>query len=106
MSYHAAATGVAWADLAPGVRVLLLGLLRGAGGALLAAGVSIALLLAIPFRAGDTWARWGSAAIGLTAAVPATYATYRIRRDTPARPPLGVAVVGAVLFAVGLLLAW
>jgi hypothetical protein len=106
MPYHAAATGMAWADLTPGLRALLLGLLRGGGGALLAAGIGIALLLAIPFRAGEAWARWGSAAVGLTAAVPAAYATYRIRRDTAARPPLGVVVAGAVLFTVGLLLAW
>ena len=53
MPYHSEALGSSWSDVEPKTQVLILALMRVAGGGFLATGLAISILLIIPFRAGD-----------------------------------------------------
>jgi hypothetical protein len=75
MPYHQEALGKSWQQLDQNLQALLLGLMRAAGGGLLATGISMAILLLIPFRTGESWSVYSIPAIGLLAAIPALYAT-------------------------------
>jgi hypothetical protein len=70
MPYHEAAAGVPWTQLDPHMQALLLGLLRVAGGELLAGGLALAVLLLVPFRAGETWPLWALPLMGLAVVLP------------------------------------
>jgi hypothetical protein len=102
MPYHATAAGAAWSDLAPGLRVLILALIRGVGGGFLALGIALSVLLLGPFRDGDRWAQWAIPVIGFSAALPTLLGVHLIRTRTPARPPwvLAALSVGALIGGV------
>ncbi len=53
MPYHSEALGSSWSDVGPKTQVLILALMRVAGGGFLATGLAMFILLIIPFRAGD-----------------------------------------------------
>ena len=105
MPYHREAVGMPWQELDPRLRALLLGLLRVAGGGLVASGLALAILLALPFRDGAAWSRWALAPIGAAATLPSLYATVSIRLRTGARTPVWVSVAGVALVALGALLS-
>ena len=104
MPYHQEALGKPWQQLDQNLRVLLIGLMRSVGGGLLATGVSVALLILIPFRAGESWAIYSIPAILLLSAIPALYANTLIRSQTHAHTPffgtsivIGLSVIGFIL---------
>jgi hypothetical protein len=107
MPYHATVAGRRWEELEPGVRTIILGMLRIIGGALAAYGLALLWLL-IPLRDGQAWAAW--AALTLTAAcvLPTLYVTVWLRRGAPsaatpiapAAAVLAMAWIGAVLALV------
>ena len=105
MPYHQEALGKPWQKLDPRLQALLIGLMRTAGGGLLAAGVSIAILLLIPFRAGETWARYTIPVIGLVAGLPSLYATILIRSRTQAHTPVVPSAIGVGLLVIGFILS-
>jgi hypothetical protein len=105
MPYHATAVGVGWDSLAPAQRSLILSLMKATGAGALAAGVSIILLLARPFRDGEKWAVGAILAVGLTAAVPYLYTMYRFEQETPGTPPVAVPAVGVALLLAGFFLS-
>jgi hypothetical protein len=105
MPYHADAVGKPWHELDPRLQALLLGLMRAAGGGLLTGGVTLAVLLAGPFRDGQSWSRWALPLIGLAATLPSLYATVSIRLRTGARTPVWVSVAGVVLVLLGAVLS-
>jgi hypothetical protein len=104
MPYHASVAGRSWEALEPGVRTVILGMLRIIGGGLATYGLALLWLL-IPLRAGQSWAAW--AALTLTAAtvLPTLYVTVWLRRAAPAAATpivpaavvLAMAVIGAGL---------
>lgn len=106
MPYHAAAIGVNWAELKPEFQALFLALMRVSGGGWLAASVSIGILLVIPFRRGENWARWAIPSIGLSAAGPTLYATLLVNSKTTATAPWFGAAGAILLLAVGLAFAF
>ena len=105
MPYHREAVGRPWQDLDPRLRALLLGLMRVAGGGLVASGLALAVLLAFPFRDGLAWSRWALFLIGLAATLPSLYATVSIRLRTGARTPVWVSVAGVALIGLGAVLS-
>ena len=105
MPYHQEALGKPWQQLDPRLQALLIGLLRTAGGGLLATGISIAVLLLIPFRAGEAWARYAIPVIGLVAALPSLYATLLIRSRTQAHTPVAASAIGVGLLVIGFILS-
>ena len=105
MPYHAVAVGVAWSEVALPFQVLILALMRAAGGAGLAVVVLELFLLFVPFRLGAMWARWAIPTGGLVISFGALYAMVYVSLNTQATPPLIAPVAGILLFVAGLALS-
>jgi len=101
MPYHEEAIGTPWNKLDHRLQALLLGLMRTAGGGLLAGGLTVMILLLFPFRAGESWSLFAIPAIGLVTVVPALYATVLIRSRTRAHTPVAASAIGVGLLVVG-----
>ena len=104
MPYHREAVGVDWQQLDPRMRVLLTGLMRVAAGGMLAEGLSMLIMLQIPFRAGQLWAQYAVPTIGLVGALPTLYATILIRARTGAHTPVLAGAAGILLVLAGFIL--
>ena len=105
MPYHQEALGVPWQQVEPRLKALLLGLMRTAGGGLLASAVAIAIMVFIPLRAGQAWARYSIPIVGLATAVPALHATILVRNQTRARTPVLAAASGVGMIVLGFILS-
>jgi hypothetical protein len=101
MPYHAAALGTAWVALEPAEQTLLLALMRVAGGGWVAVGITLAVLVAVPFRQGQAWAVWLIPLLGLVFYLPNLYATVRVTLDTPATAPWYGNLAGIVALLAG-----
>jgi hypothetical protein len=84
MPHHLQILDVPWTDLTPRTRALLLTLMKGTGMVAICTAVALAVLLAIPFRAGEAWARWAVLLVGATALVPTLLGAIRMRFETGA----------------------
>ena len=102
MPYHQEALGMPWDQVDPRLQSLVLGLMRTAGGGLVASAVAIAIMLCIPFRAGEAWPRFSIPIVGFATAGPALYATVLVRRRTGARSPVPAAAAGVGLIVLGI----
>ena len=98
MPYHQDALCLSWQQLDQHLHVVLIRLMRAAGGGLLATGISTAVLALIAFRVGQPWAQYAIPVIGLVVAVPSLYATILMRCRT-----LKDTAIAASAMAVGLL---
>jgi hypothetical protein len=105
MPYHEEALGRPWQELDPRLQALLLALMRAAGGGLVVGGVGTAILLLIPFRAGDGWSLWAIPLIGLLTVLPTLRATILVRSRTGAHAPVWASLAGIGLIALGLILS-
>jgi hypothetical protein len=105
MPYHQQALGLTWEELDHRLQALLLGLMRVAGGGMLAGGLSVAILLLVPFRAGEIWATYAILLIGLAGGLPALYATTLIRSRTQAHTPIAASAIGVGLLVLGTILS-
>ena len=105
MPYHQEALGVPWQQVDPRLQALLLGLMRTAGGGLLASAVAMAIMVFIPLRAGDAWARYSTPMVGLATAVPALYATLLVRNRTRAQTPVLAAAAGVGMIVLAFILS-
>lgn len=101
MPYHAEALGLSWSELEEKMQVLLLALMRAAGGGFLATGLAISILLMIPFRAGATWSIYTIPAISLCTSIGTLYATLLVKTKTPGTPPLGLSFLALALTMIG-----
>ena len=101
MPYHEEALNSSWSDLESNLQVLILALMRAAGGGFLATGLAIFILLIIPFRAGDTWAMYGIPSIGLCTSFGTLYATLLVKTRTPGNPPVILSSIALALTIIG-----
>jgi hypothetical protein len=105
MPYHATVVGKPWASLEPRLQIIILGMLKVAGGGLLGYGVAMLWLL-LPLQRGEAWAAWAALTVSLVVVVPILYTVVWLRRIEPAArtplvPPLAVLVLvmaGTALF--------
>lgn len=105
LSYQETAIGADWEGLSLGMQTQLLSLMRVSGGGYLATAAALAVILFIPFRQGQPWARWAIPAIGIPAIAIVNYAGLTIIQNTPARPPLIAGPVVILLLLAGWFLA-
>ena len=101
MPYHSEALGLSWSDLKPNFQVLILGLMRVAGGGFLATGLAMLILLIIPFRAGDTWSIYAIPTISFCTSSGALYATWLVKTKTPGNPPVRLSLLALGLTIIG-----
>jgi hypothetical protein len=102
LPYHLAALETSWEQIAPNYQALFWALVKAVGGGCLAAGLAMALLAAIPWRRGETWAMWALALVGFCSAGSLLAAVLHVRTNTPGNPPLGLLVLGLALGMAGL----
>jgi hypothetical protein len=101
MPYHAAVLGKSWPALEPRLQVIILGMLKVAGGGLLGYGLSLLWLL-LPLQRGEAWAAWAALTVSLVAIGPILYVVIWLRRFEPAaRTPIvpTLVVLGLVIVA-------
>lgn len=84
MPHHLRILDVAWTDLTPKTRALMLTLMKGTGLVAICTAVSMAVLLTVPFRVGEPWSRWAILLVGATALVPTLIGAVRIHMETGA----------------------
>jgi hypothetical protein len=88
MPYHAAVLGKSWPALEPRLQIVILGMLRVAGGGLLGYGVSLLWLL-LPLQRGEAWAAWAVLTVSLAVVGPILYVVVSLRRIAPgAKTPI------------------
>jgi hypothetical protein len=102
MPYHAVAVGQSWEEIDPAFRILILALMKVAGGGWLATVFAIGILLLKPFREGTRWAYWAIPVVGLPTSLSSLYATIYVAQNTPASPPWIAVALGTLLFLIGL----
>ncbi len=101
MPYHSRAIGLSWSDLEENMQVLIIALMRAAGGGFLATGLAMLILLIIPWRAGDTWSMYAIPAISLCISLGTLYATLLVKTRTPGTPPVILSFIALVLTIIG-----
>lgn len=105
LPYQEAAIGANWSDLSQGLQTQFLSLMKVSGGGYLATAACLGVLLWIPFRRRENWARWAIPAIGIPAILIVNYAGLTIIRNTPGRPPLIAGPIAVILLIVGFVLS-
>jgi hypothetical protein len=87
MPYHADALERSWEAVEPPLQTLLSALMQVAGAGWIALGVATLVLVAIPMKRGEIWARWLIPVLLLVFYVPTLLATLEVLLGTPATPP-------------------
>ena len=87
MPYHADALATPWDDLPPHHQGFVLGVIKGMGAGSVGVTLALAVLLIVPFRRGDRWARWAVPLVGGVFTALTAYAAYTIDTRTPADTP-------------------
>lgn len=105
LPYQETAIGINWSQLSIGLQTQFMSLMKVSGGGYLSTATALAVLLFIPFRNGESWARWAIPAIGIPAILIVNYAGLTIISNTPGRPPLIAGPIAIAFFLVGLFLS-
>ncbi len=105
LPYQQAAIGQNWSDLSLELQTQFLSLMKVSGGGYLATAACLAVLLWIPFRRREAWARVAIPAIGIPAILIVNYAGLTIILNTPGRPPLLAGPIAVILLIAGFILS-
>ena len=105
MPYHAIAVGKNWAEVDPTFQILILALMRVAGGGFLAGAFAIIIILLKPLKQDFQWAYWAIPIIGMPVSLSSLYATIYVAKNTPASTPWMAAALGGLFIMVGFILS-
>lgn len=105
LPFHEQAIGTNWSDLPPGFQTQFLSLMKVAGGGYLATAIALGVLLFIPFRRGENWARQAIPAIGIPAILIINYAGLTVILNTPGRPPLVWGPIVTIFLVAGFIIS-
>ena len=105
MPYHQQVVGMTWDKIDPRFQKMFLAFMHGTGFVSLVQGLTVIVLILIPFRKGESWARWTIPAIILTASVYLLYITLNLKSSTQASTPWQFAAVTLFLGVAGLILS-
>jgi len=98
--HHHEILDVNWADLTPNTRELIMTLMKGTGLVALITAVSMAVLLAVPFRRREAWSRPAILIVSGAALIPTLIGTIQVRARTGGAAPWWPHIV--MLAALGL----
>ena len=87
MPYHADALGTTWEALPAHYQGFVIGVIKAMGAGSIGVTLALLIMLAVPFRRGDAWARWAVPTIGAVFTALTAYAAFTIDVRTPASPP-------------------
>lgn len=107
LPYHSAVAGQSWAELDPGVQVVILGMLKIIGSGFVTLGVTL-LWLSFALYEGVRWAPWAILTISAAALGPMLYVAMRFQAfrpdaQTPVRPTLAMIILIVVGFGLSIL---
>lgn len=102
MPYHIKALQTPWDEIDPNFQLLLRALLNGGGYFGISTGVSMLVLLLIPYCNQEVWAGYAIGAIGLIGILPLTWIVYQVKTKTEGNPPLWIMIVVNALLLSGL----
>lgn len=105
MSYHREAVGMEWAELGPGLQILINGLIKMTASAFIIVGISSIILLLIPFRKGEYWVKWLIPFIQIGFLGFSLYVTLKIALNTQASTPWPFTIVGLVVGIIAFLIS-
>ncbi|MFB6341721.1 hypothetical protein ACE1ET_08360 [Saccharicrinis sp. FJH62] len=103
--YHETALGTKWDNMPESFHMLYLALMKVAGGGMLSTGIAGEILICIPFRKFEPWARWSLLVIGLIVGGMALTAAITIKLNTPASPPWILTLCSIILILAGFFLS-
>ncbi len=101
MPYHSKALGLAWSEIDENMQVLIIALMRAAGGGFLATGLAMFILLIFPWRSGDAWSIYAIPTISLCTSIGTLYATLLVKTRTPGTPPVILSFLALALTIIG-----
>jgi len=87
MPYHAETLGLARDGLSAAYSIVFVTLYRATGAGMLVIGITIIVLLAVPFRDRQAWSRWALTAIGVIYGGLSLYLTLALQAETSAFVP-------------------
>ena len=103
--YHSVAVGMPWSEVPANFQILILALIKLAGGLWFAFTLCIFVLLFFPFRQGARWAQWAVPLLMLAQYVAPMPAMILVTANTPATPPWALPVAGIVFTLVALVVS-
>ena len=104
LSYHSVALSQGWNEIDSKVQILILALMRGVSGGLLAASVTIMFL---QYKFLSTKLKWIPGLIlliGMILFFTILYAMLLVKLKTPGNPPIALTVTGAILITTAFVL--
>lgn len=101
MSYHLQAMNTTWEMMTAGQRIMTLSFMRAGGLGFLISGLALAILLAVPFRRGESWSRWALAAIATVDTALMTANIFNLQMNSLANPPLAPTAFALALSLAG-----
>jgi hypothetical protein len=101
MPYHADAVGMPWSEVPGPFQILIMALLKLAGGGWITVAVAEFVLLLIPFRQGARWAVWAVPSLALLHYAGVCNAMAHVTLNTTATPPWGATIASVALVLVG-----
>jgi hypothetical protein len=105
LPYHRKAVGLPWQEVPSGFKILILALFKVSAGPVIASGIAMIILLAIPFRNGEQWALWAIPLISLITNLPVFWGTMKMLFQTEAVSPWLQIVFALVATILGYFLA-
>lgn len=105
MPYHSVAVEKDWSEVSPAFQILLIALMKAAGGGWLSTSIAATIILLKPFRQGLVWAYWALPAICLPAMFVNLYVTIWVTMKTAAAPPWGLSLAGVFVLMAGFVLS-
>lgn len=104
MPCHGDALEVTWEELPLHYQGFILGVIKSMGAGSIGVSLALLIMIALPLRRGEGWARWAVPLVGITFTLLTAYAAFTIDLRTAASPPwpqtvglTAIYVAGAVL---------
>jgi hypothetical protein len=101
MPYHADAVGMPWSEVSAPFQILIMALLKLAGGSWITVAVAEFVLLLIPFRQGARWALWAVPSLALLHYAGVCNAMAHVTLNTTATPPWGATIASIAFVLLG-----
>lgn len=97
MPYHHQAIGINWEDLGPGLQVMLKNFVNFAGAGFITGSLSCLIMLLIPFRRGELWAKWAIPLLLIVFNVFCLYVSATVAAETGASTPWPLSIVTIIV---------
>ena len=106
MPYHQEVIGMDWEKVDPRFQKMFLAFLNGSGLSGFIQGVALIILIFIPFRKGETWARWAIPVLILPGSIYLQYITLHLKSTMQASTPWQLPAIMLLLTIVAIILSY